>query len=171
MLASFTEIGARLAVLFLWGPVGPNLICIYACTVRRYDTRVFKTKHALETSVTSHTAWLKCPSVSSSKFHCKKKRDLPALQHIQLRAHTITQTRTHHHANTHTPSRKHAHLITVFHVLLPENISVKVKVKLPLLHAMEVQILPFFSSHLNRGDWLSSCTSRFNPAVSPVPFR
>lgn len=35
---------------------------------------------------------------------------------------------------------------------------------------MEVEILPFFSSHLNRGDWLVLCTSRFNPAESPVPF-
>jgi hypothetical protein len=71
--------------------MGPNLNCVYACTVERDD--ILKTKYVLETSVTSHTACLKSSSVSSPRFHWRK-RDLTAAQHTQLRAHTITQTRT-----------------------------------------------------------------------------
>ena len=93
--------------------VGPNLNCIFARTVKGYD--IFKTKFALETPVTSLTACLESSSVSSSKFR-RRKRDLTAVQRIQLRA------RTHTHTN----------LITMFSDLLPENVSVQIKVKLPL---------------------------------------
>ena len=78
-----------------------NLNCIYACTLKGYDS--FKTKFALETSVTSHR-W--------------RKRDVAAVQHIQWRAQTL--------------SRRHAHLITTVHDLLTEKFSVQIKVKLPL---------------------------------------
>ena len=146
-LRFFGKIGARMAVLF-------SLNCIYACTVTRYVARIFKIKYALETSVTSHTACLQTSSVSSSRFHWRK-RDLPAVQHIQLRAHTVTQTRTAHHSGSWFATRKY---------------FCKDESKAAPPHAMEVQIHPFFSSHLNRSNWLALCTSRFNPAEPPIPF-
>jgi hypothetical protein len=77
--------------------IGRNLNCIYVCTVKRYA--VFTTKYALETSVTSQTACLKSSSVLSSRLGWRK-RDLTAVQHIQLRAHTVTQTRAPHHSGS-----------------------------------------------------------------------
>jgi hypothetical protein len=102
-----------------------------------------------------YTACLKYSSLSPSKFRCRK-RDLTAVLHIQLRAHTL--------------SRRHAHLITVVHDLLPEIFFCTDKSKAAPFHAMEVKIHPFLSSTLIGGDRLALCTSRFNPAEFPVPF-
>jgi len=118
------------------------------------QTDIFKTKYALETSVTSHTACLKSPSVSSSRFHWRK-RDMTAVKHVQLRAHTITQTRTLLHSVSGFATRKY---------------FCKDKSKVAPLHGMEVQIHPFLSLTLNGGERLALCTSRFNPSKSPITF-